>query len=266
LRHGQERSDHVAGHFGRAVPRLSLIVITKNEENALGRCLRSASFADEIVVVDNGSADKTVEIARSLGARIVETVDWPGFGPQKNRALDAATGDWVLSLDADEWIEPPLIGEIRTVLAHADGTDGYEIPRRSRFCGTIVRHCGWSPDYVRRLFRRECGRFSDDKVHEHVEINGKIGRLKNPIEHDSITDLADAAAKIDRYAKVAAGELAAKGKRSSYLKAWLRGLGAFLRTYLWRFGFLDGRIGWLVADYNRRYTYEKWARLAENTD
>jgi len=247
------------------VPRLSLIVITKNEEKALGRCLRSANFADDIVVVDNGSADKTVEIARSLGARILETVDWPGFGPQKNRALDAATGDWVLSLDADEWIESALIDEIRTVLARDDGVDGYEIPRRSRFCGTIVRHCGWSPDYVVRLFRRGRGRFSDDKVHERVNISGKIGRLKNPIEHDSITDLADAAAKIDRYAKVAAAALAAKGKRSSHLKAWLRGLGAFLRTYIWRLGFLDGRTGWMVADYNRRYTYEKWARLAKHT-
>jgi len=244
-------------------PRLSLIVITKNEEQSLGRCLRSVRFADEIVVVDNGSTDKTVDIARSLGAKVVETSDWPGFGPQKNRALDAATGDWIFSLDADEWIEAPLADEIFATIARKDAADGYEIPRRSRFCGAIVRHCGWSPDHVLRLFRRGRGRFSDDKVHEHVEIEGKVVRLKNAIEHDSITDLADATTKIDRYAEAAAMALAAKGRRSSYAKAWLRGIGAFLRTYVWRLGFLDGRTGWMVADYNRRYTYEKWLRLAK---
>jgi len=262
VRHGRERSHHVAGRFGRAVPRLSLIVITKNEEAAIGRCLRSAGFADEMVLVDNGSTDKTAEIARSFGARVVETKDWPGFGPQKNRALDAATGDWVLSLDADEWIEKPLADEIRAVLVSAGAADGYEMPRRSRFCGKIVRHCGWSPDYVVRLFRRDRGRFSDDTVHEHVNVGGRVMRLKNSIEHDSITDLADAATKIDRYATAAALELTAKGKTSTLAKAKLRGLGAFLRTYIWRAGFLDGRTGWGVANYNRRYTFEKWARLA----
>jgi len=248
------------------VPRLSLIVIAKNEEASIERCLRSVSFADEIVVVDSGSSDRTVEVARSLGARVVETPDWPGFGPQKNRALDAARGDWVLSLDADEWVEAALADEIRGVIAGQDAVrdaaDGYEIPRRSRFCGTVVRHCGWSPDYVLRLFRRERGRFSDDKVHEHVDVRGRVGRLANPIDHDSITDLADAEDKIERYAAAAAAMLAARGKTSGLLKAHLRGLGAFLRTYLWRAGFLDGRTGWQVANYNRRYTFEKWRRVA----
>jgi glycosyltransferase involved in cell wall biosynthesis len=244
------------------VPRLSLIVITKNEEAAIERCLRSVAFADEIVVVDSGSTDKTVAIAQSLGARVIETPDWSGFGPQKNRALDNASGDWVLSLDADEWIETPLAEEIRTVIAQADAAGGYEISRRSRFCGRIVRYCGWSPDYVLRLFRREQGRFSNDKVHEHVEVAGPLMRLKNPIEHDSITDLADAEDKIERYSKAAAAQLIAKGKKSSYAKAWLRGLGAFLRTFVFRLGFLDGKTGWRVANYNRRYTFEKWIKVA----
>lgn len=246
------------------MPRLSLIVITKNEEASIARCLRSAAFADEIVVVDSGSTDKTVEVARSLGARVIETKDWPGFGPQKNRALDAAAGDWVLSLDADEWIEPPLADEIRAVLARADAADaadGYMMPRRSRFCGKIVSHCGWSPDYVLRLFRRAGGRFTDDKVHEHVDVQGRVEKLKNPIEHDSITDLADAEDKIERYALAAAGALKAKGKSSSALKARVRGLSAFLRTYILRLGFLDGKTGWRVANYNRRYTFEKWRRV-----
>jgi glycosyltransferase involved in cell wall biosynthesis len=246
------------------LPRLSLIVITKNEEASIARCLRSAAFADEKVVVDNGSTDKTVGIARACGARVIDTADWPGFGPQKNRALDAATGEWVLSLDADEWIEPPLAEEIQAMLGRADAADGYMISRRSRFCGKVVRFCGWSPDYVLRLFRRGKGRFSRDKVHEHVDVMGRVEKLKNPIEHDSITDLAHADDKIERYAAAAAEALRAKGKSSSRLKAWLRGQGAFLRTYIFRLGFLDGKTGWLVADYNRRYTTEKWRRV-QNT-
>ena len=115
------------------MPRLSLIVITKNEAAAIARCLRSADFADEIVVLDSASADKTAEIARSLGARVIVSADWPGFGPQKNRALREASGDWVLSLDADEWIEPALAAEIKAAIARADAADGYEIPRHSRF-------------------------------------------------------------------------------------------------------------------------------------
>ncbi len=247
------------------MPRLSLIVISKNEEAAIARCLRSANFADEIVVVDHQSTDRTAEIARALGARVIVTPDWPGFGPQKNRALQEATGDWVLSLDADEWIEPALAGEIRAAITRADAADGYEIPRRSRFCGRIVRHGDWRGDRVLRLFRRKRGRFSDDHVHERVIVEGRIARLSSPLEHDSITDAADAADKIERYATAAAQQLAAEGKTSSNVKAALRGWTAFLRGYVFRLGFLDGRTGLEVANYNRRYTYEKWARLAKLT-
>lgn len=245
------------------MPRLSLIVITKNEEAAIARCLRSANFADEAVVVDHASTDRTAAIARAHGARVIVTPDWPGFGPQKNRALGHATGDWVLSLDADEWIEPGLAGEIRDAIVRTDAADGYEIPRRSRFCGKIVRHGDWRGDRVLRLFRRGQGRFSDDKVHERVIVAGRIARLSSPLEHDSITDPADADEKIDRYATAAAAQLAAEGKTSSAAKAALRGWAAFLRSYLFRLGFLDGLTGLRVADYNRRYTYEKWARLAK---
>jgi len=244
------------------VPRLSLIVITKNEEAAIARCLRSASFADEIVIVDQGSTDKTAEIARGLGARVIVASDWPGFGPQKNRALDAATGDWVLSLDADEWIEPPLAAEITAILTNPYAAHGYEIPRRSRFCGRVVHFGDWKNDRVLRLFRRAYARFSDDKVHERVIVNGRIARLSSWLEHDSITDHADAAAKVDRYATAAAEQLAAEGKTSSVTKAAFRGWIAFLRGYIFRLGFLDGGTGLGVANYNRRYTREKWAKLA----
>jgi glycosyltransferase involved in cell wall biosynthesis len=248
--------------FGADVPRLSLIVITRNEEASIGRCLRSAAFADEAVVVDNQSSDKTVEIARSLGANVIEAPDWPGFGPQKNRALDASTGDWVLSLDADEWIEPPLAAAVKAVIENPNALDGYEMPRRSRFCGEVVRHSGWWPDHVTRLWRRGRGRFVDVPVHEHVVVDGKLGRISQPIEHDAIADLNDAHDKAARYATIAAAELAAQGKHSSEAKAIVRAGGAFLRTYLWRGGFLDGATGFRVARYNTDYTYRKWAMLA----
>ena len=246
------------------MPRLSLIVIAQNEEASIGRCLRSASFADETVVVDNQSSDKTVEIALSLGAKVIQAADWPGFGPQKNRALDAATGDWVLSLDADEWIEPPLADAIKVAIADPVAADGYEMPRRSRFCGQVVRHCGWWPDHVTRLWRRGKGRFSEVPVHERVIVDGSVARIKEPIEHDAIADLADARAKATRYAKAAAAEMSTQGQRSSNAKAIVRAAGAFLRTYVWRAGFLDGATGWRVARYNTDYTYQKWARLAEH--
>ena len=247
------------------MPRLSLIIITKNEQATIARCIASVPAADDIIVVDNDSTDRTAEIARSLGARVIDAPDWPGFGAQKQRALDAATGDWVLSLDADEWIEPPLMRLIEATIVMPDAADAYETPRRSRFCGRIVNHCGWSPDYVTRLFKYGRGRFSDHIVHEHIIIGGRLGRLAQPIEHESIDSWADAEDKIVRYSDAAAAQMAARGKRSSPLKASLRGWTAFLKTYVLRAGFLDGRTGWDVAQYNRRYTDRKWRLLAERT-
>ncbi|MER9881971.1 MULTISPECIES: glycosyltransferase family 2 protein [unclassified Mesorhizobium] len=244
------------------MPALSVIIITRNEEASIAQCLRSVHFADEIVVLDNNSSDRTREIAGALGAKVLTTVDWPGFGAQKNRALAAATGDWILSLDADEWVEAPLGAEIRTAIADPKAYDGFEIPRRSRFCGHIVRHSGWSPDLVLRLFRRRSGRFSDDTVHEKVLVNGKVSRLSQPIEHDSITDLADAHDKIGRYAEASAAQLLAEGKKSSIGKAVLRSVWAYVRSYVFRLGFLDGSIGAMVAAYSASYTYQKWARVA----
>ena len=168
----------------------------------------------------------------------------------------------MLSLDADEWIEQGLAAEIRAAIADPGAADGYEMPRRSRFCGKIVRHSGWWPDYVTRLFRRGRGRFSDDKVHERVLVKGRVARLKHPIEHEAITDLADADDKIERYAAAAAAELAAQGKRASLPKAILHGAWAFFFTYVVRAGFLDGATGAAVARYNCRYAYRKWSSAA----
>ncbi|MET0917145.1 MAG: glycosyltransferase family 2 protein, partial [Burkholderiales bacterium] len=150
---------------------LSVILIAKDEEACIARALRSVAWADEIVVVDSGSIDRTVDIARELGARVIVAADWPGFGAQKNRALDLATGAWVLSLDADEWLSAPSADEIRRALdVDVAGIAAYRLPRRSSFCGRFMRHSGWWPDYVVRLFRRGRARFSDDIVHERLVV------------------------------------------------------------------------------------------------
>ena len=148
-------------------PTLSIIVITKNEERDLPRCLRSVWFADEIIVVDSGSSDRTVDIASEYTDKVFSYTDWQGFGTQKNRALSHATGDWVLSLDADEWLTAELCQEIRSVISHPDQSI-YEFPRLSSFCGSVIRHGGWYPDYVARLFKRGSTSFSDDLVHERL--------------------------------------------------------------------------------------------------
>ena len=150
--------------------KLSVIIITKNEAANIAKCLKSVDFADEFIVVDSGSTDGTVELARALGARVEVTSDWPGFGPQKNRAVDLATGDWVLSIDADELVTPELAREIQETLKAPRG-DVYEMPRLSNFCGRDIRHSGWWPDYVVRLFKRGTARFNDAYVHERVVPN-----------------------------------------------------------------------------------------------
>ena len=228
------------------------------------RCLRSVAFADALVVVDSGSTDDTVKVAEACGARVVTTVDWPGFGAQKNRALALAESDWVLSLDADEWLETEAASEVRAAIARGDA-DAYELPRRSRFCGQVVRHCGWSPDYVCRLFRRGRARFSDDLVHERLIVDGRVARLKRPIDHDSIESWAEAEDKIRRYSQAAAQQMTARGRRGSRLRAALHGWSAFVKTLVLRAGILDGATGWQVARYNRHSTEAKWRRLAELT-
>jgi glycosyltransferase involved in cell wall biosynthesis len=240
--------------------KLSVIVITKNEEAMLARCLQSVRFADEIVVVDSGSTDRTVDIARECGARVVVTEDWPGFGPQKNRALDLAGGEWVLSLDADEWVEPPLADELRACIASSDGPDAYELPRSSSFCGREMRHSGWWPDHILRLFRRGTARFSEDIVHERVVASGPVGRLTQPLRHESFVTLHEVVDKMNRYSTGGAEMRVRRGKGGSVSGAVFHGLWAFLRTYVFRAGFLDGREGFVLAVANAEGTYYRYLK------
>jgi glycosyltransferase involved in cell wall biosynthesis len=241
---------------------LSVIVITLNEEANIGECLASVAFAGEIVMVDSGSTDRTVEIAKQAGAKVVSTADWPGFGAQKNRALALATKTWVLSIDADERVTPQLQAEIVAVVeAGSPRFDAWDMPRRSSFCGRYMSHSGWYPDRVTRLFRRARARFSDDLVHERVMANGPVGHLRHDLPHSTYPDLETMLAKLDRYSTASARAMHERGVRGSLAQAVLRGLWAFVRTYILRLGFLDGRMGFVLAVSIAETTYYKYLKL-----
>jgi glycosyltransferase involved in cell wall biosynthesis len=244
------------------MPTLSVILITRNEESNLDDCLASLDgIAQQIVVVDSNSTDRTLEIANRHGALMAYPSDWPGFGPQKNRALDLATCDWVLSLDADERLTPALKSEILTAINHSAQVDCFAIPRLSWYCGRFIRHSGWSPDYVDRLFRRGTARFSDDLVHERLIPNGTVAKLENPMLHYSFRNYAQVLDKLNRYSTASAAQAFTQGKTSSPLKAVLHGMWAFVRTYILRAGFLDGPQGFALAISNAQGTYYRYMKL-----
>lgn len=241
--------------------RVSAIIITKNAGATLRRCLESLAWAAQIVVVDSGSTDETVAIARELGAEVHVTPDWPGYGPQKNRALEHASCDWVLSIDADEWLTAAAREEIERTVAAADAAPAYALPRRSSFCGRYMKHSGWWPDYVVRLFRRGAARFSDDLAHERLVVDGRVGRLKTPLMHEAIVDLDQMLGKMNGYSTASALMLARRGKRATLAGALLHGWWAFMRTYFLRLGVLDGREGFLLAVANAEGSYYRYVKL-----
>ena len=244
------------------MPTLSVILITRNEESNLDDCLASLEgVAQQIVVFDSNSTDRTLEIAQNYGALMAHPTDWPGFGPQKNRALDLATGDWVLSLDADERLTPALKSEILMAMNHSAHVDCFAIPRLSWYCGRFIRHSGWSPDYVERLFKRGTARFSDDLVHERLIPNGTVAKLKNPMLHYSFMNYAQVLDKLNRYSSASAEQAFAKGKKSSPAKAVLHGMWAVIRTYILQAGFLDGPQGFALAISNAHGTYYRYMKL-----
>lgn len=240
---------------------LSAIIIARNEAANIGDCLKSLDFAQEVIVLDYASSDLTVDIARSLGASVHVTQEWPGFGPQKNRALALATGNWILSIDADERVTPELRQEILRVISSTDNTTCFSIPRTSWFCGRFIRHSGWTPDYVDRLFKAGTARFSDDLVHEKLLHGGHSRALKNPLLHFSHRNFSDVLIKIDRYSTASAEQALAKGKRSSVVGAVGHGFWAFIRTYFFKAGFLDGEHGVALAIANAEGSYYRHIKL-----
>lgn len=260
---------------------LSVILIANNEANNILDCLASVSFADQIIVVDSGSTDNTVELARSVGAHVVQTSDWPGFGVQKNRALDLATCDWVFSIDADERVTPELAEQLKAAInfeakfdfendSNIDNIrykqihqhDAYEVPRLTQFCGQWIRHCGWTPDHVLRLFKRGRARFSNDLVHERlVQSQGTCGKLTTSMLHFSYPTPASYWRKLDQYSQAWAKQRHLEGKKTSMLRAAMSGMVAFVRTYFLRLGFLDGALGFAVCTMQAQSAFGKYFTL-----
>jgi glycosyltransferase involved in cell wall biosynthesis len=243
---------------GAGVPALSAIVITRNEAANIGPFLDSIAFCDERIVVDSGSDDGTAELARAKGAQVVQHA-FAGFGPQKNFALSLAKGDWVLSIDADERVSTALATQIQAAIVRGDA-DGFETPRSSSFCGRVMRHSGWHPDYVLRVFRRGKARFSDDLVHERVICDGRVARLSEPLIHHPVVRLEDAVSRMDRYSTAGAEMLLSSGRRVLFITGIARGAWAFLRAYIFRAGFLDGAEGFLLAVANAEGTYYRYMK------
>ena len=239
---------------------LSIIVITKNEARNIEACLRSAFFADQIVVLDSGSTDDTAVMAQRFGAEVHSNTDWQGFGVQKNRALALSTCDWVLSIDADETITADL--QLQIIAAINDAKfQVYSVPRLSSYCGQYMRYSGWYPDRVNRLFRRNAARFSGERVHERLLCDSAVGALTAPLLHRSFHDLEAVLDKTNRYSSDSAKMQLEKGKTGSLSKALLHGFWAFFRTYVLRRGFLDGRMGLVLAISNAEGSYYRYLKL-----
>ena len=240
---------------------LSVAIITKNEEGSLPECLAGVAFADEIVVVDSGSTDQTVAIAREFGA-VVYDEPWQGFGRQKQLAIDRCRHAWVLVLDADERVGAETQREIGEVLA-AGTCVAYSLPRKNYFCGRWLRHAGWWPDRVVRLFRKDSARMSERAVHESLEVQGSVGALRHPLIHYANKDLAQTLSKVNHYSSAGANELFAQGKSASAAKALLRAAWSFFYSYILRGGFLDLGEGFIMAVSDFMNVFFKYAKLRE---
>ncbi len=249
---------------------LSVIVITKNEQDRIERCLKSVEqIADEIIVLDSGSTDDTVDIVRKFTEKVYVT-DWPGYGPQKQRALEIAKGEWVLSLDADEALTPELADEIKNVLFDVKpDIVAYSMSRKMVVFGERLDY-GRSTNFIERLFRREGARFSDDLVHEKVLLpQGKTAKLKADFLHYSVRDFQHLLDKTTLYACLGADKKYKKGRHGGGIFiAALRAIWAFCHVYLLRLGFLDGGRGFFLAVIHMQYTFNKyaglWAKHIEN--
>lgn len=251
------------GGDGECMATLTVVTLTLNEEANIGPCLESVRWADELIVVDSGSADRTVEIAAQY-TQFLYTITWEGYGAARNFALTRATGDWILWLDADERVTPELASEIHEILA-ADPPDiaGFAIARRAYFLGSWIRHSGWYPGRVTRLFRRGAGHFTESRVHEQLRVEGRIGRTHNDLLHYTDPDLQHYLHKLNRYTSLAAEDMDTAGRRSSLWDLLVRPPFQFVKMYVLRRGFLDGREGFVLAVLSAAYVFVKYAKLWE---
>lgn len=245
--------------------KISAAIICKNEEKHIENALRSVAWADEVIVVDSGSTDATLEIAERLGARILMR-DWTGFAAQKQFAVDNAAYDWIFSLDSDEVVSDALVKEIETVKTNTSPADGYRISRLSYYMGHPIKHSGWYPDEQLRLFDRRKGRWKQVIIHESVEMasESRVETLDSDILHYSVENVAHHHRMIgERYAPLAAEQMFARGRRTTPFKTKIAGPSAFLRSYILKAGFLDGFPGYCIAKFAAHHAFLKHLLLYE---
>ncbi|MDX8384765.1 MAG: glycosyltransferase family 2 protein [Ghiorsea sp.] len=242
--------------------KISVYIPVLNEEDKIEDALKSVSWADEITIIDTGCTDKTIEIARKYTSHIIPYT-FVGFGRLRNAGIDACSHPWVLSIDADERCTPELASEIQHVLAQEKKHDAYWIPRKNWFMGKWIKHSGWYPDYCQpKLFRSTALRYRDeDLVHEGWDVQGSIGYLKCDVLHFSFQHLSDVIRKIDNYSELGAQKLKSHHKSGGILKAVSRGIWAFIRIYILKLGFLDGKAGFIIALTNFEGTFYRYAKL-----
>lgn len=243
-----------------AVVNLSVVIITRNEERNLTRCLESVKFADEVVVVDSNSEDRTVEIATQFGAR-VQQVAWKGYGPAKRAAVEMAHGKWILSVDADEEVSPELATEIKGIISSADPAEGYYLPRRTNFLGRWINHSGWYPDYVLRLFLKARGNFNDATVHEEVISDGRTAYARGELRHYSYPDLETYFDKFNRYTAMGAEKAMLQGQTTGWFDLLVRPPVSFVKHYITGQGFRDGKEGLIISVLSSVAVFVKYAKL-----
>jgi glycosyltransferase involved in cell wall biosynthesis len=244
------------------VPKLSVTVIARDEAADIDAALRSIAWADEIIVVDSGSTDDTVAIARRHTERVLQR-DWPGYPAQKNHAASIASHDWILSLDADERVTPELAAEIQAVMAGAPAHSGFGIPRVTWHLGRWIRTTDWYPDQQLRLYDRRAAEWTGRYVHESVTVRGSTGVLRGELQHFAYRDIADHLETIDRYTTYAARQMQEDGRRAGWLQLAGHPPLAFLRNYLAHGGIRDGIPGLVVSTLNSYYVFLKFAKLWE---
>ena len=243
--------------------KLSVVIICRDEEDNIRDCLESVKWADEIVVVDSGSTDRTLEIAREYTARVIQH-PWPGHIEQKSFALEQATGDWALSIDADERVSPELAEEIREMLRQPEAAEvGYTVPRKTHYLGRWITHGGWYPGRKLRLVRHGKAHWAGVNPHDHLYADGPVGALKGDLYHYTYRNISDHLRTIDAFTTISAREMAAQGKNRPLLHMLLNPPLRFLRMYLLRLGFLDGLAGFVVAVLGSYYVFLKYAKLWE---
>jgi glycosyltransferase involved in cell wall biosynthesis len=239
--------------------KITATIITLNEERNIERAIESLRCCDEILIIDSGSVDRTVELAQKLGARVVEA-GWRGYAGQKNWAAEQATHDWILSLDADEALSEALEAEIWNLKKNGPRFDAYTMPRLAQYCGRWILHSGWYPDRKIRLYNRHKAKWVGDFVHESLEVQGRLGHLDTNLLHFTCDSLSEHVKTVDRYTTLAAQELAARKVHISWLRLIFDPPWTFFRTYFLRLGFLDGLEGIMIAYMAAFYAFLKYSK------